>query len=163
MQRWGMDLSKEIDTLATAPQIRHFCNSKPWALLDENNYALLRRRIDVLLKHRPDDFLNSIKEDIEEIFFRVTKAYEMNEAKKHEIVISNERRGKRYTTLIPSRVQLACGTETPHNLMEEVERAAYKYALDICLGNRTAACRILGISVRTLRNKLNKWGVAHCS
>jgi DNA-binding protein Fis len=45
----------------------------------------------------------------------------------------------------------------------EVERDLILNTLDHCLGNRTHAANILGISIRTLRNKLkqyNEEGVA---
>ena len=39
--------------------------------------------------------------------------------------------------------------------VEEVEKELILDTLDYCLGNRTQAAQILGISIRTLRNKLN--------
>jgi two-component system response regulator FlrC len=39
----------------------------------------------------------------------------------------------------------------------DVERDLILETLDHCLGNRTHAARILGISIRTLRNKLNEY------
>ncbi len=39
----------------------------------------------------------------------------------------------------------------------DVERHLILMTLEHCLGNRTHAARILGISVRTLRNKLNEY------
>ncbi|ACA19448.1 two component, sigma54 specific, transcriptional regulator, Fis family [Methylobacterium sp. 4-46] len=42
----------------------------------------------------------------------------------------------------------------------EVERDLILDTLDHCLGNRTHAARILGISIRTLRNKLNEYAQA---
>lgn len=39
----------------------------------------------------------------------------------------------------------------------EVERHLILDTLAYCLGNRTHAARILGISIRTLRNKLNEY------
>ena len=39
----------------------------------------------------------------------------------------------------------------------DVERDLILDTLDHCLGNRTHAARILGISIRTLRNKLNEY------
>ncbi len=40
----------------------------------------------------------------------------------------------------------------------EVEQDLILQTLDHCLGNRTHAANILGISVRTLRNKLKEYG-----
>ena len=39
----------------------------------------------------------------------------------------------------------------------EVERDLILETLKLCLGNRTHAANILGISIRTLRNKLNEY------
>jgi DNA-binding NtrC family response regulator len=39
----------------------------------------------------------------------------------------------------------------------EVERDLILDTLDHCLGNRTHAANILGISIRTLRNKLKQY------
>jgi DNA-binding NtrC family response regulator len=39
----------------------------------------------------------------------------------------------------------------------DVERRLILDTLAYCLGNRTHAARILGISIRTLRNKLNEY------
>jgi len=39
----------------------------------------------------------------------------------------------------------------------EVERALILTTLDRCLGNRTQAAKVLRISIRTLRNKINKY------
>jgi DNA-binding NtrC family response regulator len=40
----------------------------------------------------------------------------------------------------------------------EVEQDLILQTLDHCLGNRTHAANILGISIRTLRNKLKEYG-----
>ncbi|MBK3425609.1 helix-turn-helix domain-containing protein, partial [Methylobacterium ajmalii] len=41
--------------------------------------------------------------------------------------------------------------------LADVERDLILDTLDHCLGNRTHAAKILGISIRTLRNKLNEY------
>jgi DNA-binding NtrC family response regulator len=41
--------------------------------------------------------------------------------------------------------------------LADVERHLILDTLVACLGNRTHAARILGISIRTLRNKLNEY------
>ncbi|MDP3935709.1 MAG: helix-turn-helix domain-containing protein, partial [Alphaproteobacteria bacterium] len=43
----------------------------------------------------------------------------------------------------------------------EVEKTLIMGTLDHCLGNRTHAANILGISLRTLRNKLNLYKAEH--
>jgi two-component system response regulator FlrC len=42
----------------------------------------------------------------------------------------------------------------------DVERDLILDTLDHCLGNRTHAAKILGISIRTLRNKLSEYVAA---
>jgi len=42
----------------------------------------------------------------------------------------------------------------------DVERHLILDTLDYCRGNRTHAAKILGISIRTLRNKLNEYAEA---
>ena len=44
--------------------------------------------------------------------------------------------------------------------LEELEKRHILLALELCNGNRTHAARKLGISIRTMRNKLNEYGVA---
>lgn len=41
--------------------------------------------------------------------------------------------------------------------LHEVERLMIKKGLEVTQGNRTQAAELLGISVRTLRNKLNEY------
>ena len=41
--------------------------------------------------------------------------------------------------------------------LADMERQMILNTLDQCLGNRTQASRILGISIRTLRNKLKQY------
>ena len=45
----------------------------------------------------------------------------------------------------------------------EVERDLILETLKHCLGNRTHAANILGISIRTLRNKLNEYAADGCT
>jgi DNA-binding protein Fis len=44
--------------------------------------------------------------------------------------------------------------------MADVERDLILQTLDHCRGNRTSASSILGISVRTMRNKLREFSAA---
>jgi len=52
----------------------------------------------------------------------------------------------------PLRVDALVGAR-----VEDVERALILQTLSHCLGNRTQAATILGISIRTLRNKLREY------
>ena len=54
--------------------------------------------------------------------------------------------------------QSADGGQLVGKTVAEVERDLILDTLDHCLGNRTHAANILGISIRTLRNKLKQYG-----
>lgn len=41
------------------------------------------------------------------------------------------------------------------NLLKQAEKQLIRHALNACEGNRTEASKMLGVSIRTLRNKLN--------
>ena len=57
----------------------------------------------------------------------------------------------------PSPVsRIACATLVGYTVAD-VERDLILETLKHCLGNRTHAANILGISIRTLRNKLNEY------
>ena len=57
-----------------------------------------------------------------------------------------------YAAETPRRSELVGRT------VEDVERELILDTLNHCLGNRTQAAQVLGISIRTLRNKLNQYG-----
>ena len=58
----------------------------------------------------------------------------------------------------PAAIENAGGVETLiGKTISEVEQDMILNTLDHCLGNRTHAAKILGISIRTLRNKLNQY------
>ena len=50
-------------------------------------------------------------------------------------------------------------SEHDDNLMEDVERKHIQKILDSCDGNRTHAAKKLGMNIRTLRNKINHFGL----
>ena len=50
--------------------------------------------------------------------------------------------------------------DQPVQPLAELEKQAIFHALEHTKGNRTHAAKLLGISIRTLRNKLNEYGVA---
>jgi two-component system response regulator FlrC len=61
-------------------------------------------------------------------------------------------------TTAPSTVENTGAVETlVGRTISDVERDMILNTLDHCLGNRTHAANILGISIRTLRNKLNQY------
>jgi DNA-binding NtrC family response regulator len=61
--------------------------------------------------------------------------------------------------------QVAASSLTPHQIVPmligatvgEVERELVLQTLARCDGNRTRAARVLGVSVRTLRNKIRQY------
>jgi DNA-binding NtrC family response regulator len=57
----------------------------------------------------------------------------------------------------PSSAPVGQGAVVP---LDQLEKQAILQAVDACGGNRTQAARLLGISVRTMRNKLREYGVA---
>jgi two-component system response regulator FlrC len=61
----------------------------------------------------------------------------------------------------PAAAPAAAPTSPAQDLLSlaEVEKRHIFAAMDKTEGNRTHAARLLGISVRTLRNKLNEYGV----
>lgn len=62
------------------------------------------------------------------------------------------------TSVNPQTTQASLSTEgLIGKTVEQVERELIIGTLDHCLGNRTQAAKILGISIRTLRNKLNEY------
>ena len=73
------------------------------------------------------------------------------------------------STLSPSCPSASCASLSRHltqpspntrfvgQTVADVERHLILDTLDYCQGNRTHAAKILGISIRTLRNKLNEY------
>jgi DNA-binding NtrC family response regulator len=57
----------------------------------------------------------------------------------------------------PSSASVGQGAVVP---LDQLEKQAILHAVDACGGNRTQAARLLGISVRTMRNKLREYGVS---
>lgn len=67
--------------------------------------------------------------------------------------------GEAALTHIPLAAQQVCGALVGRTVAE-VERDLILETLKHCLGNRTHAANLLGISIRTLRNKLNEYTAA---
>lgn len=57
----------------------------------------------------------------------------------------------------PDHVRAAFGGALVGRTLADVERHLILDTLAHCLGNRTHAARLLGISIRTLRNKINAY------
>jgi DNA-binding NtrC family response regulator len=67
--------------------------------------------------------------------------------------------GEGAVTRIPAAAQQVCGALVGRTVAE-VERDLILETLKHCVGNRTHAANLLGISIRTLRNKLNEYTAA---
>ena len=61
-----------------------------------------------------------------------------------------------------SSAPVSVRSATPDSIqsLADLERAHILHALELCEGNRTKAARHLGVSIRTIRNKLHEYGVA---
>jgi DNA-binding NtrC family response regulator len=66
------------------------------------------------------------------------------------------RAGAVTSTRLPE-VEVPAETDRKFHTLDEVEKHHILMALERCRGNRTHAAKVLGISVRTLRNKLNEY------
>ena len=70
------------------------------------------------------------------------------------------RLGQAHRTDVPTHAAMAAEQVTRNlvgRTVAEVERGLILETLKHCLGNRTHAANILGISIRTLRNKLREY------
>jgi len=61
---------------------------------------------------------------------------------------------------VPISVVPPAGSDDQITSLEQVEKDHILRAIEICDGNRTQAARQLGISIRTLRNKLHEYGMS---
>ena len=69
-------------------------------------------------------------------------------------------RGRATRRRAPAQTAEAITRALVGRTVADVERDLILDTLDHCLGNRTHAAKILGISIRTLRNKLNEYVAA---
>ena len=100
--------------------------------------------------------LDSIEDELEADAVQVTgastNAADATAAKAAETASADN------ATTAPSTVENTGAVETlVGRTISDVERDMILNTLDHCLGNRTHAANILGISIRTLRNKLNQY------
>ena len=61
-------------------------------------------------------------------------------------------------TLATNNPPVATSNQLVGRTVDSVEQELILDTLNYCLGNRTHAANILGISIRTLRNKLKQYG-----
>lgn len=66
--------------------------------------------------------------------------------------------GAEPSPVMAGQASAGSGSELVGQTVAEVEKKLIVETLDHCLGNRTQAANILGISIRTLRNKLKQYG-----
>ncbi|HLH53406.1 MAG TPA: sigma-54 dependent transcriptional regulator [Verrucomicrobiae bacterium] len=57
----------------------------------------------------------------------------------------------------PSSAPQASGASNPPTTLAEIEKRHILLTLEQCKGNRTQAAKVLGVSIRTLRNKLHEY------
>ncbi len=65
--------------------------------------------------------------------------------------------GSGATTGQPSAAQLAVDSKGQPLPLAEIEKRHILQVVDFCKGNRTQAAKLLGVSIRTLRNKLHEY------
>jgi two-component system response regulator FlrC len=109
--------------------------------------------------------------ELENIMHRAVLLAQGSQIEEHAILLSSmvsldapaPREASSATTTTPSPVVPVGGSASPKRsdmvgrTVEDVERELILDTLDYCLGNRTQAATILGISIRTLRNKLKQY------
>jgi DNA-binding NtrC family response regulator len=86
---------------------------------------------------------------------------ELENAMHRAILIASENEIEADAIIIADEEKLAAtGTDGIGQTVASMEKTLILNTLDHVLGNRTAAAKILGISIRTLRNKLKEYGVS---
>lgn len=139
-------------------EIRQLFNAKKDSLSPEN--------IQVMIKELGHFFEKSVSGRERELIEDLLDDMEIHADMPRLDPVTN---GDQYTTEAPATVNLINFIEpskyvvvtilndTPTNLVEEAELEVIRMALIRTAGNRTAACKYLGISIRTLRNKINEY------
>lgn len=89
--------------------------------------------------------------ELENSIHRAVLLSQKNEVEEEAIVLDHEPKNE-------GSGEGASITSLVGRTMESVEKELILTTLDHCLGNRTHAANILGISIRTLRNKLKEYG-----
>jgi hypothetical protein len=148
-----------IDEINTLPRAREYFNKIKGKNLGDPQ--LLLTKIDDILFN---EVTPSIKEGILELSEDVKDEIKNRNGLKAKIIPS----GKAEIGVIKKKVIKKIDhtswikIEIPNGfrggLMDMVERKAYEIALFKCNNNRNKTAKMLGVSIRTLRNKLSLWG-----
>tara|TARA_R110002033_G_scaffold23_1_gene539 strand:+ start:2883 stop:4247 length:1365 start_codon:yes stop_codon:yes gene_type:complete len=120
------------------------------------HFLAYRNTAEKLTKMFSDDALNLIQQqkwpgNVRELKHAIERAYILaeNEILPSHIMVSS---------LEPSTEQLTDGVQIPVGMrLDELEKAAIYQALDESMGNKNETAKQLGISVKTLYNKLSKY------
>jgi DNA-binding NtrC family response regulator len=120
------------------------------------HFLAYRNTAEKLTKMFSDDALNLIQQqkwpgNVRELKHAIERAYILaeNEILPSHIMVSS---------LEPSTEPLTDGVQIPAGMrLDELEKAAIYQALDESMGNKNETAKQLGISVKTLYNKLSKY------
>jgi DNA-binding NtrC family response regulator len=135
--------SNDVETL-THYFVKKYCK------IDRRNVkGLTSQALSILNRHR---FSGNVRE-LENIIHRAVLLAESDLIEPKDLLINQSELTQ--VAQAPSSVDSPMDTE-PSSLKEMEEKMIFK-TLDQTAGNRTHAAKILGISVRTLRNKLNEY------
>lgn len=119
------------------------------AILKALHVEVTQARRDALLRNEKNEF-SELLEDIESEIERLVELEKNSEPVKSELV--------RVFHVMPSdSVVVSVIDDDCRNLLEECEREIIAQTLQRFKGNRTQTSKYLGISIRTLRNRLNEW------
>jgi len=123
---------------------------KKYAKIDARDVKGMTEEAAILLQRHP--FPGNVRE-LENIVHRAVLLAETDRIQPHDLLMDDD--------AMPSSVgapidETPVESSVPGSLKEMEQQMIYK-TLDQTEGNRTHAAKILGISVRTLRNKLNEY------
>lgn len=135
-----------------------------------NGVPIRKLTPEALVKLRAHSWPGNVRE-LENIMHRAVLMAQGSVIDEAAIMISNTRNAPATATApasqpatgAPQPAQVVEAKATKRNelvgrTVEEVEKELIIDTLDYCLGNRTQAAQVLGISIRTLRNKLKQYG-----
>ena len=143
------------ERIADIPELAAFFAKK---FADENNISFKPLADSALDKLKQHDWPGNIRE-LENCIHRAVLIAGDDEIKPDNIGFSGRRNVAEAASRASSQGSRPRSETEPliGKSVAEVEQDLILSTLDHCLGNRTHAAKILGISIRTLRNKLNQY------
>jgi hypothetical protein len=151
------DISNCIASASSGPDLREILNKSRAKL--KSNYGLQLKFKEQLKNLRLtwfpfDKFFQEMLDNLLEDF-EIEMMQDIEQPDNNYLIISNYiKKREIYTTRGIVEVRFLRPTG---NLLKEVEYETIKHVLNVVDGNRTEASKILGISIRTLRNKLQEY------